>query len=100
MRDARRWSLSVAVLAFASSAVLSLPAAAEQRTPTQPDPFRAIAREQTPIVVAIKTTTWLDPAASEDADWFERFFGRAFRAVHTSNVKPRRAFSSAPTETS
>jgi len=78
MRDARRWSLSVAVLAFASSAVLSLPAAAEQRTPTQPDPFRAIAREQTPIVVAIKTTTWLDPAASEDADWFERFFERAF----------------------
>ena len=78
MRDARRWSLSVAVLAFASSAVLSLPAAAEQRTPTQPDPFRAIAREQTPIVVAIKTTTWLDPSASEDADWLERFFGRAF----------------------
>ena len=77
MRDARRWSLSVAVLAFVSSAVLS-PQAVEHRTSTDPNLFRAIAREQTPIVVAIKTTTWLDPEAAEDADWYERFFARAF----------------------
>jgi serine protease Do len=78
MYAACRWSLSLAVLAFASSVVVLPQAAAQQRTSTQPDPFRAIAREQTPIVVAIKTTTWLDPAATEDVDWYERFFGRAF----------------------
>jgi serine protease Do len=77
MSDARRWSLSVAVLAFVSSAVLSAQAV-EHPTSTDSNLFRAIARKQTPIVVAIKTTTWLDPAAAEDADWYERFFGRAF----------------------
>jgi S1-C subfamily serine protease len=77
MRNARRWSLSVAVLGFASSAILSAQAV-EQRTSTDANVFRAIAREQTPIVVGIKTTTWLDPSTSEDAEWYERFFGRAF----------------------
>jgi serine protease Do len=77
MRDARRWSLSVAVLAFASSAVLLPQAAHEQPTSGDPNVFRAIARQHNPTVVAIKTTTWLDPAAEDDADWFERFFGRA-----------------------
>lgn len=83
MCHARRWSVSLAVLAFASSAVLFAQAAHEQPTSGNPNGFRAIAREQNPTVVAIKTTTWLDPAAEEDADWFERFFGRAFpRGLH------------------
>jgi serine protease Do len=77
MRDARRWSLLVVVLAFVSSAALS-PQAVEHRTSTGPNVFRSIAREQTPIVVAIKTTTWIDPAAAEDADWYEGFFARVF----------------------
>jgi serine protease Do len=37
--------------------------------------FRTIAQQQNPSVVAIVTTTWLDPASREDAEWFERFFG-------------------------
>ena len=77
MRDARRWSLSVAVLAIASSAVLLPQAAHEQPMSGDPNVFRAIARQHNPTVVAIKTTTWLDPAAEDDAGWFERFLGRA-----------------------
>ena len=77
MRDARRWFLSVAVLAFASSAVLT-PQAHEQLTSGDPSVFRGIARQQNPIVVAIKTTRWVDPATDEEADWYERLFGRAF----------------------
>ena len=38
--------------------------------------FRTIARQQNPAVVAIVTTTWRDAASPEDAEWFERFFGR------------------------
>lgn len=78
MRDARRWFLSVAVLAFASSAVLLPQTAHEQPTWGDPNVFRTIARQHNPTVVAITTTTWLDPAAEDDAAWFERFFGRAF----------------------
>ena len=77
MRDARRWSLSVVVLAFASSAVLLPQTAHEQPTLADPNVFRAIAKQHNPTVVAITTTTWLDPAAEDDAAWFERFFGRA-----------------------
>jgi serine protease Do len=77
MRHARRWFLSVAVLTFASSAVLFPQAPQEHPTPGDPNVFRAVARQQNPTVVAIKTTTWLDPAAQEDADWFERLLGRA-----------------------
>jgi serine protease Do len=76
MRSARRWFLCLAVLAVAPSAVLSPQAAQEQATSDVPNVFRAIARQRNPTVVAIKTTTWLDPAAEDEADWFERFFGR------------------------
>lgn len=80
MRDlGRRWILSVALLTLAWSAT---PAAAQvggaSPAATDINIFRAIARERNPAVVAIKTTKWLDPVASEDADWFERLFGREF----------------------
>ena len=78
MRDARRWFLSVAVLAFVSSAAVPGQPTHAQQASSEPNVFRTIARTQNPTVVAIKTTTWLDPAEQEDADWFERFFGRAF----------------------
>ena len=78
MRDARRWFLLVAVLAFASSAAIPGQPAHAQQASSEPNVFRAIARTQNPTVVAIKTTTWLDPAAQEEADWLERFLGRAF----------------------
>ena len=78
MRHARRWFLSVAVLTFASSAVLIPQSPQEHLTSGDPNVFRAIARQQNPTVVAIKTTTWLDPAAQQDADWLDRLLGRAF----------------------
>jgi serine protease Do len=70
--------MSVAVLALVSTTGLSTQAPPERVTSGDSNVFRAIAREQSPAVVAIKTTTWADPAAAEDADWFERFFERAF----------------------
>ena len=76
MHDFRHVSLSLVMLAFASSAVLSSQTAQDRLT--DPNVFRAIAREHNPTVVAIKTTTWVDPASAEDAEWYERFFGRAF----------------------
>jgi len=70
--------LSVAVLTFASSAVLVAQVAHVSPTSTEPSVFRAIAREHNPSVVAIKTIAWVDPAAAEDADWYGRVFGRVF----------------------
>jgi S1-C subfamily serine protease len=76
MRDSRRLSLSLVVLALASSVLLSSQAAPDQRAATDPNVFRAIARDHSPMVVAIKTTTWVEPASAEDAEWYERIFGR------------------------
>ena len=89
MLHTRRWSVPLAVLTFVSSAIVLPQASREQPTPSSPNVFRAIAREQNPTVVAIKTTTWLDPEAQEDADWFERFFGRSF--PHRSPVRQEAA---------
>jgi serine protease Do len=79
MRGAVRLWLSAAVLVFASNTILLAQAISEPRTsPADINVFRTIAREQNPIVVAIKTTTWREPAAAADADWYERLFGRTF----------------------
>jgi serine protease Do len=79
MRGPVRLWLSVAVLVFVSDVVLSPYGAPQPPTsPSDGNLFRIIASQQNPVVVAIKTTTWLDPADAEDAEWFERFFGRAF----------------------
>jgi serine protease Do len=51
--------------------------AAPQSSPEDATLFRGVARQQNPVVVAIRTTRWIEPTAAEDADWFERFFGRA-----------------------
>jgi serine protease Do len=62
--------------------VVSVAAVAPRATLTFQGPamdtyvFRTIARQQNPAVVAIVTTTWRDAASREDAEWFERFFGR------------------------
>jgi S1-C subfamily serine protease len=76
MRESGRVSLWLVVLSLVSSAAVSSQAAPD-RAATDPNVFRAIAREHNPTVVAIKTTTWVEPASAEDAEWYERFFGRA-----------------------
>jgi serine protease Do len=70
-------SLSLVVLVLASIAVLASQTAQAQHATADPNLFRAIAREHNPSVVAIKTTRWVEPTSGEDADWYERFFGRA-----------------------
>jgi serine protease Do len=40
--------------------------------------FRTLARQQNPVVVAVRATKWLAPGSEEDVDLFERFFSRAF----------------------
>lgn len=77
MPGSRRVSLSLVVLAIASIAVFASRTAQAQHAAAEPNLFRAIAREHNPSVVAIMTTRWIEPTAGEDADWYERFFGRA-----------------------
>jgi S1-C subfamily serine protease len=79
MRPGRFW-LWFAVLIFLASMALS-----RQASPSPPSSpavdvslFRTVAREQNPVVVAIRTTRWIEPAAADDADWFERFLRRPF----------------------
>jgi len=71
--------LLVAVLMVVSTSRLSLQATPAQSTSSERSVFHGVARQQNPIVVAIKTTTWVDPASSEDADAYERLFERIFR---------------------
>jgi serine protease Do len=76
MRTGRFW---FALVVFATIGVVSprRVSAAPQSSPTMDvSLFRTIARQQNPVVVAIRTTRWLEPAPPEDADFFERFFGR------------------------
>jgi serine protease Do len=74
----RRHRLSVffLALAVAGMAELSHPDAAGAQPPLDGVPFRTLAREQNPVVVAIRTTRWLEPGTDEEVDWFERFFSR------------------------
>lgn len=73
----RRLSVFLATLAVASIVDLSYPGSAGAQPPLDVAPFRALAREQNPVVVAIRTTKWVEPSTDEDVDWFERFFSRA-----------------------
>jgi serine protease Do len=75
----RRVLLPLALVVFAGNMVLPRPASAAPQFASAVDVtlFRTIARQQNPVVVAIRTTRWQEPAAAEDADWFERFFGKS-----------------------
>jgi len=91
MRNAGRCSvLSVALLTLAWSAAPG--AQTRHESPASPDinVFRDVAREHNPAVVAIRTTTWVDSAASEEAEWFERLFGRTI----PRGPRPRHAAAS------
>ena len=78
MRGVIRFWWPLAVLLVVSVAAVSPRASLTfQGSPMDTNVFRIIATQQNPTVVAIVTTTWRDAASLEDAEWFERFFGRA-----------------------
>lgn len=70
-----RLSAFLAVLTITGAVELSHPLSAGAQSHDEAV-FRTIAREQNPVVVAIRTTKWMEPGADEDEDWFERFFSR------------------------
>lgn len=70
---AGRFGLLLVVLITVGNAGLS----GAPQSAIDASPFRTVARQQNPAVVAIRTTRWVEPFNAEDADWFERFFGRA-----------------------
>jgi serine protease Do len=73
-----RLSALLAALAISGIAALSYPAPAFAAQATVDGAlFRTVTRDQNPVVVAIRTTRWLEPGSDEDVDWFERFFSRA-----------------------
>ena len=76
MRGAGRFWWSLAVLLIVPVAAVSPRATLTfQGSPMDANLFRTIARQQSPAVVAIVTTTWRDAGSHEDAEWFARFFG-------------------------
>ena len=78
MRGVMRFWWPLAVLLVVSVAAVSPRASLTfQGSPMDTNVFRIIATQQNPTVVAIVTTTWRDAASLEEAEWFERFFGRA-----------------------
>lgn len=72
----QRLSVFLAALAVAGIVELSYPHSAGAQGPLDGPQFRTVAREQDPVVVAIRTMKWVEPATDEDVDWFERFFSR------------------------
>jgi len=72
-----RLSVFLAALAVTGTVELASPDAARAQPPLDVAQFRTLAREQNPVVVAIRTTKWVEPGTDEDVDWFERFFSRA-----------------------
>jgi serine protease Do len=71
-----RWSVFLAALSVAGIVELSYSDSAGAQPSHDAAQFRALAREQNPVVVAIRTTRWVEPGTDEDVDWFERFFSR------------------------
>jgi serine protease Do len=71
-----RVSVFLTALTITGTMGLSHPGAAEAQSRHDEASFRTIAREQSPVVVAIRTTKWMEPGDDEDEDWFERFFSR------------------------
>jgi serine protease Do len=71
----QRLPVFLAALTVAGIVELSYPDAAGAQRPGDAQ-FRTLAREQNPVVVAIRTTKWVEPGTDEDVDWFERFFSR------------------------
>ena len=76
MRGAGRIWRSLAVLLLLTGAAVSPRASRTfQGPPMDANVFRTIARQQSPAVVAIVTTTWRDAASPEDAEWLEYLAG-------------------------
>ena len=71
------WSLAVLLIVIRSRPCPHAGRLGFQGSPMDTNVFRIIARQQNPTVVAIVTTTWRDAASLDEAEWFERLFGRA-----------------------
>jgi serine protease Do len=79
MPTSARFTHSLAVLFIVAGALAAPRDARSQTPPSVPMDvtlFRDIARRQNQVVVAIKTAARVEHPVVEDAEWFERFFGR------------------------
>ena len=76
--DTRLWPSLIALTFVAVSGLSVSDGRSHASSPMSMDTdlFRAIARRQNPVVVAILTTARRETPSSEDIEWFERIFGR------------------------